>query len=123
MSAAVDLVARHLAALWRYDWAELGRSLSPEAKLQISSGDWTHSDWEIGGFYRHISRAWDFSPRDTQLFESEGGIVQAKISLTNGADWAKDIAAEYSVNASHIESIQVIEGVPYRLSDGPAALS
>ena len=120
MSIAVALVARHLAAGWKSDWDDLHRTLSPAAKLRISHGDWTHAELGIGNFYRHISQAWDFAPGDVKLSDSGDGIVQAKLRLTNGGDWVKEVEGEYRVSGDRIDSIHLIDNQPFKSADAPA---
>jgi hypothetical protein len=119
MSKAVDLVARHLAAVWKYDWVELKETLSSKAELRVSHDAWTNSEWEIARLYRHISQAWDFSPSETHLFDRGDGIVQVKMRLTNGGDWAKDIEGDYRVRGDRIDRIQIVDGSAFSLADVP----
>jgi hypothetical protein len=93
MSACVDLVAGQLSAVWTSDWAALRQTLCSDPELQISHGDWSQSEWEIGNFYRYISQAWDFMPGAVELSDEGDGIVQAKMRLTNGGGWQRTLRA------------------------------
>ena len=116
LSVAVDLVSRHLSAVWSYDWVEVRSSLASDAKLQISHDDWKNSEWDVVDFYRYISQAWDFAPGSVELSDRGEGIVQAHMQLTNG-DWAKDVEGEYRVSDDHINAIHLVDSRAFKLPD------
>jgi hypothetical protein len=118
VSAAVELVARHLAAVWKSDWTLLRQSMSSEPELRVSHGDWSHNEWEIGGLYRHISQAWDFRPGEVNISDEGDGIVRAKMHLTNGGEWTKDVEGEYRVRGDRIDRIRLVDSSPYRTTGG-----
>jgi hypothetical protein len=115
----VSLVGRHLRAAWEYDWTALDQTLSGNAELRISHGDWTNADWGIGNFYRYLSQAWDFTLGDVQLSDLGDGIVKAKLCLTNGGAWAKKVEGEYHVSGNRIDSIRFVDSTPFELSGAP----
>ena len=80
LSVPVDLIDQHLAALWTSDWAGLEGTLSSQPQLVISCGDQVHTDWDIGGFYRFLTQAWDFTPQRIEREEASAGVVRVKCS-------------------------------------------
>lgn len=112
MNTDIDLVARHLAAVWESNWTELTRTVTRDAELQMSRGDWTCDEWDISGFYRYISQAWDFFPGEVQLSDKGDRIVHAKMRLTNGGSWSKEVEGEYRVNGDRIDRIQFVDSCP-----------
>ena len=114
MSDAVNLVRRHLKAVWGFDWPEVARTVGPDPNLEISREDWTHSEWEVGNFYRHLSEAWDFFPGDVLLRDGENGIVLARLRLTNGGQWAKNLDGAYHVKDGRIASIRFVDTAAFQ---------
>ena len=106
---SVEIVRAHLNAAWRSDWETLRQSLSERPQLTIRHDDWSHSEWEIGGLYRHISQAWDFMPGTVQLSEKANGVVEADMCLTNGGGWAKKVTGWYHVDGGRIDVVDLID--------------
>ena len=115
MSTNVELVRRHLDAVWASDWASLRQSLADDAQLRVSSGDTVHSEWDIGGLYRFISQAWDFRPGEVQLSAHNNGIIRAELYLTNGGSWAKKVEGDYRFVGDRIASIHFVDTAPFRI--------
>ena len=107
MSADVEVVRLHLAALGRFDWAALQSSISEDAVLRLVGLEgW---DWAVGNLYRQVTQAWDYMPADVRLSDEGNGVVRAEIRLSNGGA-VKDIEGEYRVFRDRIEAIVLTDG-------------
>lgn len=99
MSTAVDIVARHIEALSRFDWATLNSSMSEDPKLLlVGTMNW---EWTVPTLYRMVTRAWEFMPRDIQLQDQGGGTVRAALRLEDG----RSIEGTYRISGNRIDEI------------------
>ena len=99
MSNAVDIVARHIEALSRFDWATLHSSMSKDPKLLlVGTIDW---EWTVPTLYRQVTKAWEFMPRDIQLQDLGGGTVRATLRLEDG----RRIEGTYRASGNGIDEI------------------
>ena len=110
VSTPSEVVREHLAALGRYDWTALERSVSESVRLQLLSVD-SEWRWTLTGIYRFVAQAWDYQLDDVRLAEEGDGIVRAAIKLTNGGV-PKEVRGEYCVVRGRIDAITLDDGRP-----------
>lgn len=103
MSAPVEVVRDHIAALARYDWAAMESTVSNNVQLElVGVENW---EWSLSTLYRHVSQAWDYMPEDVELSDQGDGIVHAVIRLASGGGSVKQIEGRYRISGGRIDSI------------------
>jgi len=103
MDIAVDLVARHIDALSKFDWTTLSSSMSTDPKLRlVGVTDW---EWTVPTLYRMVTKAWESMPKDVELEEESGGTVRALLRLEDG----RCIEGMYRVTGGQIDQITLID--------------
>jgi len=113
LAGAREIVAKHLSALWAFDWDSLRQSVSDGAELVLVGGTDTGFSSDVGSLYRHITQAWDYFPvEDASLCDDDSGRVTAKIRLTNGDGGVKNVRGEYATRDGRICCIRLAVTAP-----------
>lgn len=106
-----DIIGEHVAAVSKYDWRAVERTVSENAQLRLAGVD--SSVWTISNLYRYVTQAWDFTIDNVQISDGPDGLVRAQIRLTNG-EWVKQIQGEYCVRENRIASITLTDAHPVK---------
>jgi hypothetical protein len=116
VSSAIPLVQKHLKAVWAADWPALEKTVAAGAELTLIMGPTSTAELSVGGLYRHISQAWDFYPKRTELHEPTLGIVHASIELTNGGYYRKTVVGEFQAQGQQLVVIRLQDSLSRKVT-------
>jgi len=115
----VEAVQRHLEAVRSFEWDALEASMTKDAVLIWQSASAEHPQASAPQLYRAISQAWDFMPKGFELHDRGGGLVDAKLHLTNGTGggWSKEVRGRYRVLDERICEIVLCDAFSFDIGN------